>query len=399
MLRFVLCAGLLSVANFCLAQGAAAPASRRQEALALEQQGRTADAETAWRAVSRAEPSNPEPYAHLGLLEARQQHYKEAIPLYQKALSLDPAVPAVHRNLGLACFKSGDLRGALREFGIVLKIQPGDFQLTTLIGMAHYGLAEYKEAVPYLKDAAAVDKRNLPLRLALAHSCLWSKQYQCVMDTYHEILMLNADSAEADMIAGEALDGMKDNEGATKLFREAVAANPKEPNVHFGLAYLLWTQKHYSEAATEFKAELANDPHHLQAKVYLADSNLQLNQIDEAQPLLEAVLKEDQAQPLAHLDLGIVYSEKRRNEDALRELKVAERLTPDKVDIHWRLARLYRVMGRKDEAQAEFDKSRELNNAEDDRNFERVANGHPHAADQPADAATQAPPAPPPNQK
>ncbi len=104
--------------------------------------------------------------------------------------------------------------------------------------------------------------RNLPLRLALAHSCLWTKQNQCVMDVYREILNLDAESAEADMLAGEALDDMKDNEGSTKMFRAAVKANPKEPNVHFGLGYLLWTQKQYPEAATEFQAELANDPAH-----------------------------------------------------------------------------------------------------------------------------------------
>lgn len=374
------------------------PDGLRQNAIALERDGKVAEAESAWRALSQARPSNPEPYAHLGLLEARQTHYKQAIPLYRKALSIDPSVAGVRRDLGLALFKSDDLRAAIREFDVLLKSQPDDFQLTTLTGMSYYGLAEYRQAVPYLRRAASIDKQNLPIRLAIAHSCLWSKQYQCVMDTYHEILALNADSAEADMLAGEALDEMKDNEGATKLFRDAAAENPKEPNVHFGLAYLLWTQKRYADAAAEFKAELENDPHHVQAAVYLADSDLQLNLPDEAKPLLETALKEDSKQPLAHLDLGIIYSDKGQNEDALRELKEAERLTPDKVDIHWRLARLYRAMGRKAEAQAEFDKARALNKAEDDRNYERIANAHPRAAETTPDTTTAAPAATPPNQ-
>ena len=41
------------------------------------------------------------------------------------------------------------------------------------------------------------------------------------------------------MLAGEALDEMKDKAGATQQFRAAVKADPKEPNVHFGLGYLL----------------------------------------------------------------------------------------------------------------------------------------------------------------
>lgn len=62
------------------------------------------------------------------------------------------------------------------------------------------------------------------------------------------------------MLVGEALDEMKDTTGATQEFRAAVQANPKEPNAHFGLGYLLWKQMLYHEAAQEFQAELDNTP-------------------------------------------------------------------------------------------------------------------------------------------
>jgi tetratricopeptide (TPR) repeat protein len=202
-------------------QAAAGEANQRQTALDLEQQGKNAEAEAAWRLYLKAHPSSPEPYAHLGLLEARQEHYAEAAPLYRKALALNPAIPGLQLNLGLALFKGGELKQAIVEFKSLLKSQgpaaaEGE-RLTILIGMAHYGLAEYAEAVPYFQQAAARDTQNLPLRLALAHSCLWSRQYQCVVNTNHEILSLNAESAEADMLVGEALDEMKDRNGAMAL--------------------------------------------------------------------------------------------------------------------------------------------------------------------------------------
>lgn len=383
-------------------QPGASPDSIRQTALALEQQGKNADAASEWRAFLRTHPADPEPYAHLGLLAARQEHYKEAVPLYRKALAINPSTESVQRNLGLALFKSGDLRGAAQEFSLLLKSHPGDFQLTTLIGMSYYGLAEYKKAAPYLREAAQRDPQSLPLRLALAHSCMWSKQFQCVMDTYHEILALNAESAEADMLAGEALDELKDNEGSTKMFRAAVAANPKEPNAHFGLGYLLWSQKQYPEAAQEFEAELANDPNHVQAMEYLADSNIQMNRMDAAKPLLQKVNKLNPSLALVHLDLGIVYTEADQKPEALRELTAAEKLDPKEVNVHWRLGRLYRSMGRKDEAIAEFDKANALNKAQDDENYRRIAaqgnawhgdKGAASAAQQPA--PTTDPPNPP----
>jgi tetratricopeptide (TPR) repeat protein len=351
----------------------------REQALVLEQQHYLSEAEAAWQALSKTYPENPEPYAQLALLEARQERYKEAIPHYRKALAIDPRVPGLRLNLGLALFKDGQLKEAIPEFARLLKAAPPDSadaqRLTILLGMAHYGLAEYADAVPFLKQAAANDSQNLPLRLALAHSCLWSKQNQCVMDAYREILSLNAESAEADMLAGEALDDMKDNEGSTKMFRAAVKADPKAPNVHFGLGYLLWTQKQYPEAVTEFQAELENDPAHAQSLLYLGDTYLQLNKPDEAKPLLEKALTLDSSMWLAQLDLGIIDSDAGRNGEALRELEAAAKLNGNEVNVHWRLARLYRTMGRKDDAKAEFDKASKLNKAADEDLYRKMENG------------------------
>ena len=343
----------------------------RQAALALEQQGKTTEAEAAWSALAKAYPTNAEPFAHLGLLEARQEHYTEAVAAYRKAMALDPAMPRLRFNLGLAYFKAGAYREALQEFKPLLKTEQADSdeaqRLAILIGMSHYGLAEFAAADPYLKQASDRDAQNLPLLLTLAHSCLLSNQYQCVLDAFHRIMSLNAESAEAHMLMGEALDEMKDTNGAIRELRAAVLVNPKEPNVHFALGYLLWTQGHTEEAAHEFQAELSNIPGHNQATLYLADSYIQMNRFEDARPLLEAVVKMSPTNSMGHLDMGIVYADAGRKEDALGEFKTAIKLKPDDVNAHWRLGRLYRSMGKTAEAKTEFDKSKSLNKTADER--------------------------------
>ncbi len=371
---------LALAAATCLGQATADVDNQRRTAFALEQEGKNSEAEAAWRALEKVRPENPESYAHLGLLEARQQHYKEAVPLYRKALALNPAMPGLQLNLGLALFKADELKPAIQTFEALLKREPSSSpeaqRLTVLIGMAHYGLKEYAAAVPYLQEATAGEPQNLPFRLLLAHSCLASKQYQCVLDVYHEILTLNAESAEADMLAGEALDEMQDHFGATQQFRAAVKANPQEPNVHFGLGYLLWGQGQFAEAAQEFQAELANVPNHVQALAYLADADMQLNHPEVARPLVEKTIRIDPAIEMAHLDLGILDADAGRRQDALRELKVAARLSPADVKVHWRLARLYQAMGRKDEADAEFQKTKTLTKAANDSVSQKIENAH-----------------------
>lgn len=367
------------------AQAKAAPDPRRPAALALEQQGKMADAAQQWRAILKSRPADPEPMAHIAVIEAHQGHYKQAIPLYRRALEINPNVPNLRLDLALALFKDGQLKESIPEFEALRKSSPSNSpdsqRATILMGMAYYGLADYPHAATYLKEAADANPNNLELLLALEHSYLWSHQFKYVLDVYHQILTLNPDSAEADMIAGEALDEMKDNAAATEMFRAAVKADPRQPNAHFALGYLLWTQKSYPEAAQEFNAELANDPKHVQSLVYLADSDIQMNKMDEATPLLQSVVKLDPGVPLAHVDLGIVAAEAGRNEEALREFLIAENKIPNDVNVHWRLARLYRTMGRKDEAKAEFDKASTLNKKADDDLFKVIEeSGKRHAS-------------------
>jgi tetratricopeptide (TPR) repeat protein len=374
--RVVYCLAVVFILLACLAGVAAAQGDPRQTAAQLQQEGRFTEAEAAWRAIVQTHPTDAEAYANLGLLEARQEHYKEAVLNYHKALAINPAMTGVRLDLGLSLFKGGELHAADQTFEQLLKTTPQNseeaLRLKTLIGLAHYGVGEYTAAIPYLKTAAASDPQNLPFRLALAQSCLWSRQYQCVLDVYHEILTLNANSAEADMLAGEALDEMKDKPGAVEQFRAAVKADPRMPNVHFGLGYLLWDLQQYDEAGREFQAELDNNPSHAQALTYLADSDMRLNHTEPAQALLEKAIQLDPKIERAHLDLGILFSDGGKSDDALRELKIAERLSPGDQDVHWRLGRFYKLMGKNEEAKAEFDKTRSLQKTADETVFNQL---------------------------
>lgn len=367
---------LLPMTEMSFGQAEANAASERQRAIAQEQQGNNAEAEAAWRALSKLHPASAEPYAHLGFLEARQERYKQAVPLYRKAMALDPTMPGLRLNLGLSLFKSGAMKEAVQTLMPLLMERPlstsKEQQLNVLIGMSYYGLGEYAAAVPYLKEATTHDIESLWLRLALAQSCLASKQFPCVLDVYREILALNAESAEADMLAGEALDEMRDHAGAIREFQAAAKADPKMPNVHFALGYVLWAQNRIEEAAKEFSAELANTPDHPQALIYLADVDIKLSDTAGALTLLEKAIRLDPRVALAHLDLGIVYASLGRRTEALREMKIAEEQNPNDQNVHWRLGRFYQEMGEKVEAKAEFDKTRNLEKTSDETVFKKL---------------------------
>lgn len=373
-----------SVGVPCIAQKPAMPESQRQVAIALEQENRIADAEAAWKSLLASSPNDAEAYAHLGLLEARQEHYPEAIAHYRKALALDPKMPSLRLNLGLSLFKSGDMKGTIQTFEPILKnlptSSPEAMRLVTIIGLAHYGLGEYKEAVPFLKQAAEADPQNLQFKLIYAHSCLWSKQYQCVLDTYQEIITDNPNAAEAYMLAGEAYDELKDDTKALEQFQAAVKADPSTPNAHFANGYLLWRLLRFNEAEIQFRGELANNPEHALALTYLGDVEIHLQHSDQAAPYLEHAIHIDPSIALAHLDLGMIYETQGRKDEALREFQLSAKLEPNDENVHWRLGRLYLSMGRKEEGKAELEKTRNLQKVRDEPLVDKINRATPKPA-------------------
>ena len=80
--------------------------------------------------------------ANLGVSLAKDGKYREAVRAYQRAAALDPTLPNINLNIGLAWFKAGEFKPALAAFA---KEAPSD-RVTTLVGMSYFGLGQYKEA-------------------------------------------------------------------------------------------------------------------------------------------------------------------------------------------------------------------------------------------------------------
>jgi tetratricopeptide (TPR) repeat protein len=335
-------------------------AQARQQAMTLEQKGQNSEAEEIWGAIVKADPRDAEALAHLGLLEARQNHLETAIGYYRRAAAINRDLPGLQMNLGLALFKAAQFPDAIKSFTYEIRRRPADPRLTILLGMAHFGMKDYLVAIPYLQRAIERDPQNLTLSTALAQSCLWSKQYQCVVKVRRQMLANNEASARIGLLAGEALDQLQKRDAAIEELRAAVLVNPNEPNLHFALGYLLWTQSKWKEAAAEFELELQNDPRNMKARIYLVNSWVQQNQFAKAQPELELLKAGDNSDPLLYRDLGTIYANAKRSDDAIRELRTALEFDPGDAKLHLQAASAYRSLGRADLANAEVERARKL---------------------------------------
>ena len=110
--RQVIAAAILSLGI----AAAVAQSDPGQVAFSLEREGKLAEAEAAWSALAKQYPTNPEPLAHIGFIESRQGHYTEAAGYYKRAMALNPRMPGLRLNLGLAFFKAGDYKRSIQSW-------------------------------------------------------------------------------------------------------------------------------------------------------------------------------------------------------------------------------------------------------------------------------------------
>ena len=357
--------GCISVALFSgLLANAQIPTP--DQAVALEQQGKLAEAEKNWRQITQADPRDAAAFASLGLVLSKQGKYGQAVPAYRKAIALNPKLSGVHLNWGLAEFKQQHFDAAIAPLSAALAADPKNLQVLTLLGLSCYGANRFADAVKYLELPAKSDAKNIELHRVLAQSCLSAKEYSCALAEFRQIQEQDPDSAAVHMLSGEALDGLGRTVEAIPEFETAAKAAPREPNVHFGLGYLYWKQHKYDEAKAALEAELSIDPANAQALAYLGDVELKRNAPEKALLLLNKAIHLRNDIRIAYLDIGAILSEQKRYQEALAALLRAEQLDPAQPDAHYRLARIYRAIGNVLAAQREFARVGELNEKAED---------------------------------
>jgi tetratricopeptide (TPR) repeat protein len=92
-------------------------------------------------------------------------------------------------------------------------------------------------------------------------------------------------------------------EEAERLADAAEKANPKKPDIPNLRGAIFAKQKRYSEAAEQFNSALARDPNFYQAKLNLAEVNLQQGKYAESGQLYEELQKIDPASELLQFKL------------------------------------------------------------------------------------------------
>jgi adenylate cyclase len=141
---------------------------------------------------------------------------------------------------------------------------------------------------------------------------------------------------------------------AEQLAQKVLAMDEADSHAHRLLGYVYVLKRQHDKAIVEGERAVALDPNASGNQAALAFFLNFAGRPEEAIALYKRAIRLDPIRPtLYYLQLGHIYRNAKRYEEAISELKIALHRNPDNLLAHLHLAGAYSSLGREKEAQTE----------------------------------------------
>jgi tetratricopeptide (TPR) repeat protein len=250
---------LVLLAESVFGFGQQPPASRLELLVAEAQQAQAAHdyaaAEKAYKQALRIEPSMPELWANLGLMQQEAGDIAAAVPSFQKANHLNPSLYVPNLFLGNDYMRTGKAPEAILFLTKAEKTNKTDPQAPLALGRAYYATGKFSTAAQEFERAIALDPK-----LGAAWFALGIARLNQVETDARKMSAESKTSPFAGALYAESLEKQaRFNEAAT-LYRSLLDSHPQPPCLHSALGIALLRHRDVEGAAAEFATERAAHP-------------------------------------------------------------------------------------------------------------------------------------------
>ena len=167
------------------------------------------------------------------------------------------------------------------------------------------------------------------------------------------------DSYPAHQLLAETYQNAEQDEKAVAEYRVVEGMVPRLAGIHFSIGHLLLKMSQQDAAPEELAAELRLNPDHAEANAEMGSILLDRMDAANAIPYLEKAVQLDPDQWTTYSQLGKAYYMQKDYAKAETALHQAIRHDPKGL-AHYQLGLVYRSMGQKEAANAQFEISRKL---------------------------------------
>ncbi|HET7617237.1 MAG TPA: tetratricopeptide repeat protein [Vicinamibacterales bacterium] len=317
------------------------------------------DAKTRSALVAQIAATLATTYLNLGVMQARAERFARAVTLFDSAAALDPDLPHLQYSLGVAAFNAQQYAKACPALERALVADPGSIDARRLLALASLETEDFARAADLLKDDD-LRRTDPSLQYAYGVALVHSGHAAEAQAMFSQLLTSHADSAELNVLLGDAHAQQRDYDGAIAAFQRALALKPDVAHAHSALGIIHMRQGQLKEAAAELRAELASHPDDAKSRYTLATVLDLDGESDAALDELTTVLRARPEDADARYLTGKILLARGRAEDAVGQLEAAARIAPEDANIHYQLGLAYQRTGRAADAQREFSRFQEL---------------------------------------
>lgn len=196
-------------------------------------------------------------------------------------------------------------------------------------------------------DAAALYRRAEEYQLASYLAARWISAH-------------DPESYRGHQLQAQLHESRGETDEAVREYRRAAELKPDLQNVRFAAGSLYWSEGRLEEALVELEAELAINPNHPEAHYEIADILRSFGRDEEAREHLQECLRLRPDMLDAHLAIERIYFLAGDFDKALAHLQEASRIAPADPTPPYRMAAIYRKLGKAEEARAALERFRDL---------------------------------------
>jgi tetratricopeptide (TPR) repeat protein len=227
------------------------------------------------------------------MLLIASKKYDEARAEAEKVLVANQNNAQAHSILGDQFALRGDSVGAIREYRIAIKLDPGQVESYSGLAAVFTVRRELPDAEAILKQAVTANPQSLAARLNFGRFYLSQRKFAqaeaevgaastlAPRDPLPRLLLANAYVAEGNLAEAE------------KSCAELKAIAPDDPAAYRALAWFYVTTRQREKAAAELKLLRASKVRDPWVKAYLAETLLALDRVQEAAVPTQELLSAD----------------------------------------------------------------------------------------------------------
>ena len=301
----------------------------------------------------------------LGSVYENLDELDKAAAAYQAATEARANSTSAILGLGLVCLQKGDYERGAEAVKLLIAQQRTNPAARSLLGKLYLGMERFDAAVQELEEARKWAPDDQETKLALASTYLRQKRPERAEALFADMLKALGDSPQLRILFGIVYFENEYVDKTIQQFKHAASLDPNYPRVHYYLGLALVSQDGYHDteaAIKEFQEELTRRPNDYLANYMLGLVYTQERRNEEAVPHLEKAVAAEPAKPDPQLYLGQALYLSRQQEASVPHLLKAIELTTDPsrnqyqiAKAHYQLGQYYNRQGNRDEAKRHID--------------------------------------------